>query len=74
MVSFATILVLYLLPWVVEGASADWVVALGELGMGAHIEEMAKGLVHTQDLVYFATFIGVCLFATQQRVESFRWR
>ena len=74
MVSFATILVLYLLPWVVEGASADWVVALGELGMGAHIEAMAKGLVHTQDLVYFATFIGVCLFATQQRVESFRWR
>jgi len=74
MVSFATILVLYLLPWVVEGASSEWVSALGQLGMGAHIEEMAKGLVHTEDLVYFATFIGACLFATQQRVESFRWR
>lgn len=74
MVTFAALLVLFLLPGLAEGASADWMAALGEVGMGAHVEAFGKGLVHTEDLVYFVTFIGCCLFATQQRVESFRWR
>ncbi len=74
MVTFVSLLVLYLLPWVTEGSTRDWVSALGDVGMGAHIQELGKGLVHLDDMVYFLSFIGVCLFATHQRVESFRWR
>lgn len=74
MVSFVALLVLYLLPFVVEGATTPWVQALGDAGMAAHIEELGKGLLHTSDLLYFASFIGLCLFAAHQRVESFRWR
>jgi ABC-2 type transport system permease protein len=74
MVTFAALLVLFLLPGLAEGATAEWMQVLGEVGMGAHIEDFGKGLVHTADLVYFATFVGACLFATQQKVESFRWQ
>lgn len=74
MTTFAILLVLFLLPGLAEGASSDWMKALGEVGMGSHVEAFGKGLLHTKHVVYFVTFIGVCLFATQQRVESFRWR
>lgn len=74
MVSFAALLVLYLLGWVGESASGALFEALGELSMLSHLDQLMKGLLHTEDLVYFATFIAFFLFAAWQRVESFRWR
>jgi hypothetical protein len=42
--------------------------------MVPHVERLGKGLLHVKDIVYFVTFIGLCLFATAQRVEALRWR
>jgi hypothetical protein len=39
-----------------------------------HMEEMSKGLLHLQDVVYYVTFIGFFVFATHQRVEAYRWQ
>lgn len=47
---------------------------LAEISILPHVEQLMKGLLHSSDVVYFITFIGVCLFATSQRVESYRWR
>ncbi len=44
------------------------------ISMLNHIDDMSKGVIHAQDLVYFLTFIGFFLFATVQRVEALRWR
>lgn len=44
------------------------------VSMLKHIEDMSKGVIHTEDLVYFLTFIGFFLFASVQRVEALRWR
>ncbi len=74
MVSFATLLVLYLLGWVGELSSGVALEALGQVSMLSHLDQLMKGLLHLEDAVYFATFVGFFLFATQQRVESFRWR
>ena len=40
----------------------------------SHIDELMKGLLHSRDVVYFISFIGLCLFATAQRIEALRWR
>jgi ABC-2 type transport system permease protein len=72
--SFAALLLLYLLGWVGELKSGGPISWVGELSMLSHLDQIGKGLLHTEDLVYFVSFIGLCLFATQQRVESFRWR
>ncbi|MFM2245333.1 MAG: hypothetical protein RL071_1407 [Pseudomonadota bacterium] len=72
--SFSALLLLYLLGWVGELAGGGPLEALGEASMLSHLDQIGKGLLHTEDVVYFLGFVGFCLFATQQRVESFRWR
>ncbi len=72
--SFSSLLLLYLLGWVGEMAGGGPLAAVGEASMLSHLDQVGKGLLHTEDVVYFLGFIGLCLFATQQRVESFRWR
>jgi hypothetical protein len=41
---------------------------------GVHFQPMLRGLVDTQDLVYFAVIIGSFLLLTKASVESVRWR
>lgn len=72
-VSFASLLILYLLGWVgtvVEEGFWHW---LAKASVLEHLEQLGKGLLHVQDIVYFVLFIGLFLFITVQRIASFRW-
>lgn len=71
MISFAVLLVLFVLGWFSD--AEGWQGALGAASVLTHIEDLLKGLVHLQDIVYFLSFLLLMLFATQQRVESMRW-
>jgi ABC-2 type transport system permease protein len=46
----------------------DWV------GVDSHIQNMARGVIDTRDLLYFGTIIFSCLLVTQATLESRRWR
>jgi ABC-2 type transport system permease protein len=46
----------------------DW------LGVDSHISNMARGVIDTRDLLYFASMIFSCLLITQASLESRRWR
>jgi len=70
------------LVWAFVGALALWVLSwvsqnpdsvFSEIGMVTHVQDMFTGLVHVSNLVYFVAFMAFFLFATWQRVESFRW-
>jgi ABC-2 type transport system permease protein len=57
----------------------DWVGAgFGDfvtyLSVTKHIEEFAKGVIDTKDVIYYLTFIGFGLFLSKQSVEAQRWR
>lgn len=67
--TFAAALGLWVLSWV----SQDPTSVFSEIALVSHVEEMLSGLIHVSDLVYFASFTGFFLFATWQKVESFRW-
>ncbi|MDP2316157.1 MAG: ABC transporter permease subunit [Pseudomonadota bacterium] len=75
MVSFAISLMFYILGWtgqlMDDGALKTTVEYLSML---SHFEQLSKGVLRLQDIVYFLTFIGFFLFATTQRVEALRWR
>ena len=38
-----------------------------------HTDNLNKGLLYSKDIVYFLSTIFVFLFATQQRIEAYRW-
>lgn len=44
------------------------------VGLMNHLESFGKGLIRSNDLVWFATLTAFFLFVAQQRVESQRWR
>ncbi len=76
LLTFVLLLVLLILP-----AISDLGVAgtgtrdlLRYLSTDVHFEALAKGLVDTADLAYFALMIGSFLIMTKTAVESIRWR
>lgn len=68
--AFSGSLALYVLSWLGDGPDA-WQT---QLSIGAHVEDLLRGAVRLSDLSYFGAFIAFFLFATHQRIESFRWR
>lgn len=70
-------LVILLLFWVLAAVgmigTGPWTEAIAEASLFSHAEPMGKGILRLRDLVYYASFIGVFLLATHQRVESLRW-
>lgn len=39
-----------------------------------HFANIARGVVDTRDLVYYASLVGACLFIAVQSLDSRRWR
>ena len=67
--SFAGALALWVLSWVSQDPTSAFV----EMAMVTHVEDFLTGVINAKDLAYFAGFILFFLFATWQRIESFRW-
>lgn len=45
-----------------------------QLSIVSHLNDFLSGAVKLSDLVYYLAFTGLFLFATHQRMESFRWK
>lgn len=46
---------------------------ISQITMGTHTNDLLRGSLRLSDLAYFAMLTLFLLFATQQRLESFRW-
>ncbi len=44
------------------------------LAISEHLESLAKGVIDTEDIIYFLVFIVLFLFLTLRSLESKRWR
>lgn len=72
--SFGLLMLLWFLSGVGSLVTGTVGEVLGYISVLSHLEELSRGLLHTQDIVYYLTFIGFFLFATLQRVEAMRWQ
>lgn len=73
-VSFGSLLGLWVLSWADTLAPSSWGGVLAHISMLSHMEQLSKGLLHIEDVAYYITFVGFFLFATWQRVEAWRWQ
>lgn len=71
---FGLVLILWILSILQALTDASWATALSYVSFLPHNEQLSKGVLHVEDVVYFVTFIGFFLFATHQRVEAYRWQ
>ncbi|HXC52717.1 MAG TPA: ABC transporter permease [Candidatus Limnocylindrales bacterium] len=68
------LLLLFVINWPAEGAGEKVAGVLGYLSVSNHFNKMAKGVIETTDLIYFASVTAVFLFLTHRAVESSRWK
>jgi ABC-2 type transport system permease protein len=73
-ISFSTILLIWVLSWVGESASSSWQGVLTYLSFFSHFQNMVKGVIDTQDVIYYLTFIFMALNLTYSAFEFRKWR
>ncbi len=73
-IGFAILLLSWVVGWAghnVEGQAAD---LLKYLSLLDHLQNFFQGMIDTRDVVYFGSFTGLALLATQRVLDSQRWR
>jgi ABC-2 type transport system permease protein len=73
-VTFAVLLMLWIIEWVSEYESSTWAQVLSYMSVTSHAQSFAKGLLSVKDGVYYVSAIFLGLFLTSRSMESLRWR
>jgi ABC-2 type transport system permease protein len=71
-VCFVVLLLLYVISWPAETAGVAMGGLLKYLSVVDHFGEMVKGIIDTQDIVYFLSLIVLGIFLTHRSVEASR--
>lgn len=74
MSSLVILLLLLVISWPAESAGATLKAILVHLSAVEHFNTMARGVIDSRDLVYFASLTATFLFLTHRAVESARWK
>ena len=69
---FVVLLLLYVISWPAETAGSVLGGALKYLSVVEHFGELVKGLIDTQDIVYFLSLVALSLFLAHRSVEASR--
>jgi ABC-2 type transport system permease protein len=72
--AFAALLIFWIIGWLAESMGGMTGNVLEYLSLTNHFQMFAKGAIHTQDLLYFVTFILFFTFLSIRSIESTRWR
>jgi ABC-2 type transport system permease protein len=73
-VSFMTLLVLWLIGGTAALASPPAGDVLGYLAIERHFDDFTRGVIDSRAVVYFLSIVAVFLFATVRSLETRRWR
>ena len=73
-VAFGILLLLTLLEQAADVTSGRTAVVLEQLSLTGHLGDFARGIIDTNNIVYYVSTIAVFLFLTVRNLESRRWR
>lgn len=73
-ISFSTILLIWVLSWIGEGAGPEWKGILSYLSFFSHFQNLLKGVLDTKDLVYYLSFTFTGLYLAYTVSEFRKWR
>jgi ABC-2 type transport system permease protein len=73
-IAFSSILLIWVISWVGESAGPSWRGVLTYLSFFEHFQNMVKGVIDTQDVVYYVSFTFMSLYLTYSIFEFRKWR
>ena len=74
MATFAVFLMLWVINWVGPFTGSAAQAVLDYLSITSHLDDFTRGIIDTQHVVYYVSFIAFGLFLTARSVDSERWR
>ena len=74
MVSFAVLLLFWVVGWSADFVGGTWGRVLSHLSLIEHFDSFGKGVLDTKDIIYYVNFVIVALFLTLRSLEARRWR
>jgi ABC-2 type transport system permease protein len=74
MFTFAVLLLLWVIDWVGSFAGPSLEKLTTYLSLTGHVEDFLRGIIDSQHVVYYLSFITFGLFLTAKAVDSERWR
>jgi len=72
--SFGALLVFWMMGYSVNFTGPKLGAVISYLSFIPHFYNFAKGVIDTEDITYYLSFILFCLFLTMRTLESKRWR
>jgi ABC-2 type transport system permease protein len=72
--TFAVLLLFYILDWAGSLAGPAVEKVVGYLSLTSHLEDFVRGVIDSQHVIYYLSFITFSLFITAKAVDSERWR
>ncbi|MEW6752296.1 MAG: ABC transporter permease subunit [Candidatus Latescibacterota bacterium] len=74
LLAFGVLLLFWLIDWSANFAGPTAAKVLQYLSFIEHLQDFQRGVVDTKDVIFYLSFIFLCLFATTRVLESRRWR
>jgi ABC-2 type transport system permease protein len=74
MFTFAALLLLWIVNWIGSFAGPTVEKIVTALSINQHLEDFLRGVIDTQHVIYYLSFITFGLFCTAKAVDSERWR
>jgi ABC-2 type transport system permease protein len=72
--AFGILFVFWLMSYSVTLVSPALGQVISYIAITEHLESLAKGVVDTEDVIYYLIFVTLFLFLTLRSLESKRWR
>lgn len=73
-VGFGILLILSLIDVASGQVDGVWETVLSQIGLTAHLDDFSRGIVDTNNIIYYLSVTAVFLFLTVRAVETRRWR
>ena len=73
-VTFGILLLFFLIGWASTFVGSSFGSVLEHLSIMKHFQNFTKGVIDTQDIIFYINFIIFSLFLTGMSLESKKWR
>jgi ABC-2 type transport system permease protein len=73
-ISFSAIILIWVISWVGESSPGAWKGILTYLSFFSHFQNMVGGVIDTQDIIYYLTFVFLGLYLCRALFEFRKWR
>lgn len=72
--TFSVLLMLLLVNWIGDASGPVMRAVVSGLSVFQHFEDFSRGVIDTQHVIYYLSFIGFGLFLAARSVDADRWR